>query len=88
MKIRRDGIEYELTYEEMSKAYDEMKEFYIIEDIKSRYDEDDMPGITYQDLKEMVRRINKTLDGNEHYWDSYWMSVENEVERYLEEKNN
>ena len=86
MKIRRDGIEYELTYEEMRNAYDEMKEVYIIEDIKSRYDEDDMPGITYQDLKEMVRRINKTLDCNEHYWDSYWMSVENEVEAYLEEK--
>ena len=88
MKIKRGGVEYELTYEEMRKAYDELDEFYIMEDIKSRYDEDDMQGITYQDLKEMVRRINRTLESNDCYWESYWMSVEYAVEDYLRERNN
>ena len=88
MKIKRDGIEYELTYEEMRKAYDELDELYIMEDIKSRYDEDDMQGITYQDLKEMVSRINHTLENHDSYWESYWMSVEYVVDNYLREKNN
>ena len=88
MKIRRDGIEYELTYEEMRKAYDELDEFYIIEDIKSRYEKEDMPGITYQDLQEIARRINRTLENNDSYWESYWLSVKYTVEAYLKEKNN
>ena len=87
MKIRRDGIEYELTYEEMRRAYDELDEFYIMEDIKSRYDEDDMQGITYQDLKEMVRIINHVLENHDSYWSAYWITVECVVEHYLREKN-
>ena len=88
MKIIRNGVEYELTYEEMRKAFDELDEFYVIEDIKSRYDEEDMQGISYQDLQKMARRVKKTLENNDFYWESYWMSLEYSVDECLKEKRN
>lgn len=80
MKIIRNGIEYELTHEEMREAYDELSRYYLEEDIESRVDYRDLEK---SDIDSIARIAQKSLDNNESYWEAYWMSIEYAIDDYL-----
>jgi hypothetical protein len=75
MKITRNGIEYELTWQEIRDAYLLMEREYLKEDIKSKADDINM-DLSEKDLDKLAIMVNKTLRNNDSYWDSYWMSIE------------
>lgn len=70
MKIIRNGQEFELTSEEMSEAYYEMKDEYTIEDIRTIYN---MPD---DKIDEALWLFESTIGGSDSYWDSYWSMIE------------
>lgn len=70
MKIVRDGKEYELTEEELSRAFWEKDDRYSAEDILSRYDVDP------EKLPEVIREFNRNLDCNDTFWDCYWEAID------------
>ena len=75
MKITRNGIEYELTWQEIRDAYLLMEREYLKEDIKSKA-EDMKLDLSNKDLNKIAIRVDRTLRNNDSYWDSYWMSIE------------
>ena len=75
MKIIRNGIKYELTWQEIRDAYLLMEREYLKEDIKSKADDINM-DLSEKDLDKLAIMVNKTLRNNDSYWDSYWMSIE------------
>jgi hypothetical protein len=80
MKIIRNGIEYELTHDEMREAYDELSRYYLEEDVESRVDYRDLDE---SDIKYIARVAQRSLDNNESYWEAYWMSIEYAIDDYL-----
>lgn len=75
MKIIRNRQEFELTPEEMRQAYEEKKNEYTIEDIRSLYD---MPD---NKINETLMMFERTIGSNDNFWDSYWSMIE-----YIAEK--
>ena len=81
MKIIRNRQEFELTSEEMRQAYYEMKDKYIIEDIRSLYNVPD------EKIDETLTIFKRIIDGDDEFWDSYWSMIEYVAEKLeLEEK--
>ena len=81
MKIIRNRQEFELTSEEMRQAYYEMKDKYIIEDIRSLYNVPD------EKIDETLTIFKRIIDGDDDFWDSYWSMIEYVAEKLeLEEK--
>ena len=76
MKIIRNGVEYELTPEEMREVYEAMKAEYLREDIESKAEE---VGIELSEttINSIIARVDKGLGNNDSYWESYWMTIEN-----------
>lgn len=70
MKIKRDGVVIELTPEEMRNAYYEQRREFVGEDIRSRY------KVPKRDLSNVIERVDRSLDFNGSYWESYWCSIE------------
>lgn len=83
MKIVRNDIEYELTHEEMCKAYEIMHEEYLKEDILSSAESMEIE-LSSETLGYMAQRVDKCLSYNDSYWDSYWMTIENIIEENVE----
>ena len=75
MKIIRNGQEFELTPEEMRQAYYEMKDEYIIEDIRSRY------NLSDDKIDEVLTIFERVIDNNDSFWDSYWSMIEYVAEK-------
>ena len=75
MKIIRNGQEIELTPEEMRQAYDEMKNEYTIEDIRSRY------NLSEDKINEVLTIFERVIDNNDSFWDSYWSTIEYVAEK-------
>lgn len=75
MKITRNGIEYELTYQEMREIYNFMDLEYLKEDIESTAEDLEI-DISEYDLNKVASKVKKTLESNDSYWESYWMSIE------------
>ena len=84
MKIWRNGFEYELTYSEMRKIYEKMKEEYLREDIECRASENGVE-LSEAELEYAVRRVDKSLNNNDCYWDIYWGTIESIIEEALED---
>ena len=70
MKIIRNGIEIQLTPEEMRQAYDEMEDTYRREDIESQYE------LPEDKVDEALRLLAKTINFNDGYWDIYWNCID------------
>lgn len=83
MKIVRNGIEYELTHDEMRKVYGAMHREYLREDIESIVN--DM-GIELSDktINDMVFEAEHCLNNNDSYWESYWLTIEYVIKEYKE----
>ena len=81
MKIIRNGQEFELTWEEMRQAYNEVKDEYTIEDIRNRYNVPD------DKIDEALTIFERVIDNNDSFWDSYWSMIEYVAKKVgLEEK--
>lgn len=81
MKIIRNGQEFELTWEEMRQAYNEVKDEYTIEDIRNRYNVPD------DKIDEALTIFERVIDNNDSFWDSYWSMIEYVAKKLsLEEK--
>lgn len=81
MKIIRNGQEFELTWEEMRQAYNEVKDEYTIEDIRNRYNVPD------DKINEALTIFERVIDNNDSFWDSYWSMIEYVAKKLgLEEK--
>ena len=75
MKIIRNGIEYELTNEEMRNVYSAMERRYFKEDIESQAEDMDVK-LSDEDVENITNRVKKALCNNDSYWESYWMTIE------------
>lgn len=75
MKIIRNGIEYELTWQEMREIYNFMDLEYLKEDIESTAEDLEI-DISEYDLNKVASKVKKILECNDSYWESYWMSIE------------
>ena len=81
MKIIRNGQEFELTWEEMRQAYNEVKDEYTIEDIRNRYNVPD------DKIDEALTIFERVIDNNDSFWNSYWSMIEYVAKKLgLEEK--
>ena len=83
MKITRNGINYELTYDEMRIAYEIMHAKYLKEDIISSAEGMEIE-LSDEALGSLIQRVDKCLGNNDSYWESYWMTIENIIEEYME----
>ena len=81
MKMIRNGQEFELTWEEMRQAYNEVKDEYTIEDIRNRYNVPD------DKIDEALTIFERVIDNNDSFWNSYWSMIEYVAKKLgLEEK--
>lgn len=83
MKIVRNGMEIELTHDELREAFEIMHTRYLREDIESRI-EDMEVEFPEETICYMVQRVDKCLSNNDSYWESYWMTIENIIEEQME----
>lgn len=83
MKIIRDGKEIQLTDDEIFNAYKEYHHDCLKEDVLSKADEMEVE-IPDDLLNRVLYRADKTLDNNDSYWETYWMSIEYAIEDVLE----
>lgn len=85
MKIIRDGKEFELTQEELRKAYEVKNMEYLMEDVTCKIeDEFDLDD---DELAIIVERFENALEHNDMYWDCYWDTMEYVINEYIREVN-
>lgn len=84
MKIIRDGIEIELTAEEMRKAYEIKDREYLFEDIKSKLEEMEI-DVTDKEMEVIADITKSTLENHDSYWECYWLSIEYAIEHRNEQ---
>ena len=83
MKIIRDGKEIQLTDDEIFNAYKEYHHDCLKEDVLSKAEEMEVE-IPDDLLNRVLYRADKTLDNNDSYWETYWMSIEYAIEDVLD----
>ena len=92
MVINRNGIEIELTPEELRKAYDEYELQCRVEDIMSAITQADFDDYFSDDdfenekiMHKIANNISDILGDYDSYWDIYWEVVTEAVEEYIKE---
>ena len=83
MKIIRDGKEIQLTDDEIFNAYKEYHHDCLKEDVLSKAEEMEVE-IPDDLLNRVLYRADKSLDNNDSYWETYWMSIEYAIEDVLD----
>ena len=75
MKIKRNGMEIELTWQEIREAYEIMNLEYFKEDVISRAEEMNVK-LTEEDVDRIAAAAKRGVDRNDSFWESYWMTIE------------
>ena len=83
MKIIRNGMEFELTNEEMRQVYEAMHAHYLREDIMSHAEEMEIE-LSDQTLGQLVQIVDQRLNNNDSYWGCYCMTIEDVIEDNVE----
>jgi hypothetical protein len=84
MKIFRDGKEFELTFSELMSAHEEYDLDCMIEDVKSKYeDEEQDVELSEDQIREIAIDTLHNLGKNDSYFESYWMSVGYTLNDYI-----
>lgn len=78
MKIIRNGIDIELTAEEMYEAHKEYEAACLQDDIESR-SEDIGIFIPADKMRKVILVAAKTLEHNDSYYESYWLSIDSAI---------
>lgn len=99
MKIMRNGIEIELTGQEIEDAYRERRRYYNMEDIRSKlenmieeYEGEPEESILkkFLDDEEAIRDLaedfDNALDENDSFMESFWMTAEKVIEDAIEDE--
>lgn len=86
MKIIRNGKEFELTQEELRKAYEEKHMEYLKEDVTSQLEEDE--NLNDVDIELIAERFEDALGHNDGYWDRYWDTMAYVINEYVKENKN
>ena len=86
MKIVRDGKEFELTQEELRKAYEVKNMEYLKEDVVSQLEGDE--DLDDVDLELIAERFEDALGHNDGYWDHYWDTMGYVINEYIKENKN
>jgi hypothetical protein len=99
MKITRNGIEFELTDQEIEDAYRERRRYYNMEDIKSKIEnmieeyegepEEEKLKVILEDeekIRDLADAFDNALDENDSFMESFWMTAENVILDELEEE--
>ena len=77
MKITRNGVEIELTAEEMRFAYDEYILNCRMEDIKSVIDQyPEYPETSDEQLHYLADEVDSALSKNDIYYEAYWQTID------------
>lgn len=84
MTITRNGIEIELTWQEIREAYLFWEHECFKEDIVSRAEDMEI-DLSNHDINKIADRVDKALSHNDFYWDSYWTSIEHVLDEISEE---
>jgi hypothetical protein len=84
MKIVRDGKEIELTHDEVYTAYREYHTDCLKEDILGTISQMEVE-VPDELMNKIMARAEKTLDNNDSYWESYWMSIEYAIDSVVED---
>ena len=85
MKIQRNGTEYELTFDEIEQAYREQKRYYLMEDVKSLAEDNEIK-LSEEALEEATDRAERAIDNNDSLWDCYWRNIDYGVSMASENK--
>lgn len=84
MKITRDGKEFELTFSEMIQAHEEYEFDCMVEDVRSKYEDDDYGvELSEEQIKKVAMFAANNLSKNDSYFEAYWMSVEYTLNNYI-----
>ena len=75
MKIIRNGVDIELTAEEMYAAHQEYMTECLKDDIAARA-EDIGVNVFDDQMEKVVLVAEKTLEHNDSYYESYWASID------------
>jgi hypothetical protein len=85
MKIIRDGKEFELTFSEMMRAYEEYRLDCTITDVKHMYERGKYDvKLSKDQIEEAARCALHNLGKNDSYYEAYWMSVEYSLDDYID----
>lgn len=88
MKIIRNGQEFELTAEELQQAYDEYQiEVIFGANVREKLQEDfDIdPDKDDIDWEQIAIDAIDLFEDDGYYYGSYWQSIEEAIDQYLEE---
>lgn len=99
MKIKRNGIEIELTEQEIEDAYRERRRYYNMEDIRSKLEnmieeyegEPEEPILKKfleddEAIRALAEDFDNALDENESFMESFWMTAEKVIEDAIEDE--
>lgn len=75
MKINRNGMEIELTWQEIREAYEIMDLEYFKEDVVCRAEEMSKK-LSEEDINRIAAAAKRGIEHNDSYWESYWMTIE------------
>jgi hypothetical protein len=79
MKINRNGMEIELTWQEIREAYEIMDLEYFKEDVICRAEEMSKK-LSEEDVNRIAAVAKRDIEHNDSYWESYWMTIEYAIE--------
>ena len=99
MKITRNGIEIELTEQEIEDAYRERRRYYNMEDIRSKLEnmieeyegEPEEPILKKflddkEKIKDLATDFDDALDNNDSFMESFWRTAEAVIEDAIEDE--
>lgn len=79
MKIKRNGMEIELTWQEIREAYELMRHEYFKEDVVAKA-EDMGKKLSEEDVEWIAIAAARGIEHNDSLWDSYWVTIEYAIE--------
>lgn len=99
MKIMRNGIEIELTEQEIEDAYRERRRYYNMEDIRSKLEnmieeyegEPEEPTLRKfleddETIRDLAEDFDNALDNNDSFMESFWMTAEAVIKDAIEDE--
>ena len=99
MKIVRNGIEIELTEQEVEDAYRERRRYYNMEDIRSKLEnmieeyegEPEEPILKKfledeETIRDLAEDFDNALDENDSFMESFWLTAEAVIEDAIEDE--
>ena len=78
------GLTFDLTWQQMRHIYNSMALEYLTEDIESKAEDMEI-DLSGHNLNSIAKRVRKTLENNDSFWESYWMSIEDVLEEVAKE---